>query len=512
MRHAIRVYAALSIAAGLLLALGAGAAAQTQIPPFPGFDEYVERLMADWEVPGLAVAVVRGDSVVFARGYGLREIGTGDRVDENTVFAIASITKSFTSAGVGMLVDEGRLAWDDRAAAHLPKLEFGDPWVTRVFTVRDMLSHRSGLERGDWLWFGTEYDRDDVVHHIRYLNPVGGFRAVYGYSNNMYIAAGQMIAALTGASWDDFTIRRIFQPLGMTRSNTSVRHLAGMENVAMPHEKVDGRMRRVPHGNLDNEAPGGAINSSVMDMTQWIRLQLGGGTVDGRTLIQQATLEETQTPQTLIPITDAHRKSYPDIHFLTYGLGWEILNYRGERLVQHSGAFDGMRSRMAMVPDQRLGFIILTNRGWGNASMDVLRNAILDAYLGAPPHDWNTAFLTRIRGDEESALAYERRVEAERIPGTRPSLPLTGYAGRYADDAFGPATVTEHDGRLAITLGPRHTGDLEHWHHNTFRAVWRGPTMGWSLVTFDFAHDGSITQMHVGGVRTYRRVGDQPGG
>ncbi len=193
----------------LVLVVPAAAPVLAQQASFQALDAYVEKAMRDWEVPGAAIAIVRNDSVIFARGYGVRELGS-PHVDENTVFAIASITKSFTSAGVGMLVDEGKVAWDHQAVRHLPDLQFADPWMTREFTVRDMLSHRSGLERGDWLWFGTDYDRAGVVQHLRYLRPVGGFRAVYGYSNNMYIAAGQMINEVSGTSWDDFIKQRIF--------------------------------------------------------------------------------------------------------------------------------------------------------------------------------------------------------------------------------------------------------------------------------------------------------------
>lgn len=495
----------------VLAALAAAAPAPAQQAPLQGFDAYVEKALRDWEVPGAAVAVVRGDSVVFARGYGVRELGKPERVDENTVFVIASITKSFTSAAVGMLVDEGKVAFDEPAARYLPDLQLPDPWVSREFTVRDMLAHRSGLERGDWLWHGTAFDRAEVVRRLRHLRPVGPFRTTYGYSNNMYIAAGQMVAGVTGKSWDDVMKERIFRPLGMTRSNTSVLDLPALDNVASPHEKLEGRLRVVPPGNLDNEGPGGSINSSVMDMTRWIRLQLAGGAFGGTRLLDSATLRQAHTPQTLMPITAAHHVYYPDVHFLTYGLGWEILDYRGEKLVHHGGAFDGMRARLAMLPEKDLGVIILTNRGWGNLLAEVLRNRVLDAYLGVPARDWSAEYLAWARKEAAEGEAYERRVAAARIRGTKPALPLAGYTGTYADEAFGAGTVRLENGRLVMTLGPRHTAELEHWHHDTFRAAWRNPALGWSLVTFGFDHDGAVKEVDVGGVRTYRKVAG-PGG
>jgi hypothetical protein len=187
-------------------------------------------------------------------------------------------------------------------------------------------------------------------------------------------------------------------------------------------------------------------------------------------------------------------------------MGWEILNYRGQKVVQHSGAFDGMRARLSMIPEKNVGFVILTNRGWGNTMDAALRNRLLDILLGAPERDWSTEYLARAKQEVADAEAYERKIRAERIPGTRPSLPLQGYVGSYRDEAFGTITVTQEGGRLVMKLGPRHTGDLEHYHHNTFWATWRNPALGWSLVTFSFAHDGSVTGVDVGGVRTYRRV------
>ncbi|HSH44491.1 MAG TPA: serine hydrolase domain-containing protein, partial [Longimicrobiales bacterium] len=295
---------ALALAAGLLLAAAPMAAPAQALDPAAqrALDAYVESAMADWGVPGVAIAVVKDDQVVMARGYGEREVGSGEPVDENTVFAIASITKSFTSAAMGMLVEEGRVAWDDPVTEHLSGFQLADPWVTREFTIRDLLSHRAGVERGDWLWFGTDYDRDEVVHHLRYLRPVADFRADYGYSNNMYIAAGQLIAEVTGTNWDDFVTRRIFEPLGMRRSNTTVRALPAMDNVAAPHEELNGALTTVPPGNLDNEGPGGSINSSVAQMAQWIRLMLNGGEVDGRRLLDSATIAEIHSPHVVIPV------------------------------------------------------------------------------------------------------------------------------------------------------------------------------------------------------------------
>lgn len=464
--------------------------------------------MREWEVPGLAIAVVKDDAVVFARGYGVREMGRPERVDENTVFAIASITKSFTSASVGMLVDEGKVRWDDPVTQHLPSFQLGDPWVTREFTVRDLLSHRSGLERGDWLWFGTSYDRDDVVSHLRYLQPIAGFRGAYGYSNNMYIAAGQLVAAVSGKSWDDFVAERIFQPLGMTRTNTSVLDLPSLNNVAIPHEKLDGRVQRVAHGNLDNEGPGGSINSSVAQMAQWMRLQLSGGSFEGRRLLDSSTVKEIHAPQTIIRFDAQEAALYPGVHFMAYGFGWRLQDYRGHMLVHHGGAFDGMRAHLALIPEERLGLVILTNLGRGHDLHGALRNRILDAYLSARPRDWSTEYLAHVRSAREQSEAGERQWDAARVLGTHPSLPLDRYAGTYVDPGFGEAIITQDGDGLIVRLGPRHTGRLQHWHYETFIATWDNPLLGRSAITFPVDAEGKVPEMDVRGLRSYRRAAD----
>jgi CubicO group peptidase (beta-lactamase class C family) len=473
-------------------------------------DRYIERAMRDWEVPGLAIAIVRRDSVLLAKGYGVRELGQSRPIDEHTLFSIASCTKAFTATAAGMLVDDGKLSWDDPVITHLPHFQTSDPWVTREFTMRDLLAHRSGLERGDFLWFGTDYDRDAVVRHLRYLAPVAGFRSTYGYSNNMYITAGQVIAAISGRAWDDVVRERIFGPLGMTRSNTSVRDLAGADNVAMPHEVITGQVRPVPYRSLDNEAPGGAINSSVVEMSRWIRLQLAGGVFEGKRLVHAATLAETHAPQTIIRVTPEAEKAYPGVHFMAYGMGWQLQDYRARKLVQHNGAIDGMRAVVAMLPEEGIGLVILANKGRGNRLHDALRNRILDALLGAPPRDWSTEYLEESKRDEARVVTAQKELEQKRVKGTSPSLPLEKYAGQYAHRAYGTATVTLERGKLVVRLGPVHTGDLEHWHYDTFRTVWRNPYLGSEPINFVLDAGGNVEEMRLPGFATFRRVTATP--
>jgi CubicO group peptidase (beta-lactamase class C family) len=491
------------IASSLLaLCLAAAPSVVAQTAPPPGLDAYVERAMRAWHVPGVAIAIVVNDSVVLAKGYGVRELGKPDPVDAHTLFAIGSNTKLFTATAIGMMVDAGRMAWDEHATTYLPGFQLYDPWVTREITIRDLLSHRSGLgRRGDNLWYGSPYDRDEVLRRIRYLRPNTSFRSAYGYQNIMFLAAGQALAAAAGMRWDDVIAQRIFAPLGMRESNTSVEALRGERDVATPHLILPTGVRAVPWRNIDNVAPAGSINSSVSDMAQWLRLLLGNGTYAGRQLVRAPTLAEIESPQTIVP--SRPDTLFPSTHFTMYGLGIGMRDYLGRKVLAHSGGIDGMLSEVRVVPEARLGFVILTNAE-GHMLGPALAMRIIDAYLGAAPRDWSAVYLAmfqRARAQEDSA---EKALAAARVPGTRPSLPLERYVGTYADTMYGTATVALERGALVVRYGPAFTGDLEHWHYDTFRVRWRDPRAETGFVTFELGAAGTVTHMNVDGLADFR--------
>ena len=282
----LRVVAALALLAGPV-------EAQT---PLAGLDAYVERALRDWDVPAVAVAVVKDDRVVLAKGWGERQRGEGGTVDANTIFAIGSTSKAFTSAALAMLVDEGRISWDDPVTTHLPGLQLFDPFVTRELTIRDLLSHWSGLPRGDRLWYASGNTRAEILHRVRHLEPSWSFRSTYGYQNLMFLAAGEVVTAETGIAWGDFVAERIFRPLGMRRTTSSTLPLAGMENVASPHVWIDGVVRPVAWRNLDNVGPAGSINSSFAEMAEWLRLQLAEGVYGGQRLLSEESIRQMRTP------------------------------------------------------------------------------------------------------------------------------------------------------------------------------------------------------------------------
>ena len=483
--------------------------ARTSAPtrnPLSGLDAYVERAMKEWHVPGLAIAIVKDDSVVYSKGFGVREVGKADRVDSHTLFAIGSNTKSFTSAAIAIMVDRKKMRWDDKVTTYLPDLQLYDPYVTRELTIRDALSHRSGLGRqGDLLWYGSSYDRDEILRRVRYLKPNSSFRSAFGYSNIMFLAAGQSLAAAAGESWDDAIISEIFRPLGMTESNTSVDSLRGKADVATPHS-IDGTgATPIPWRKLDNMAPAGSINSSVSDMTHWIRMQLDTGMYGGKKIISAKSLNETHSPQTII--ASPPDTLFPSNHFSSYGMGWVLQDYLGHELVWHNGGIDGMLSEVRLVPEEKLGFVILTNADGHNMN-PAISYRIIDAYLGAPARDWSSIFLAQQKKAEVAQAAAEKQMDSARAKNTKPSLPLERYAGTYADSMYGNATVKLEAGKLVVRYGPTFEGDLEHWHYDTFRALWRNKRLGTSFVTFALDARGRVTDMDVDGLADFGVVRD----
>lgn len=489
----------------LLVTVVSGQPARAQDAPLGGFDEYVNKALSDWDVPGVAVAVIKGDQVVFAKGYGVRKLGDAAPVNERTLFAIGSSSKAFTAASVAMLVDEGKLKWDDPATKYLPGFELYDPYVTRELTVRDLLSHRSGLERGDFLWYGTEYDRDEILRRARYLKPTWSLRSTFGYQNLMYLAAGQLVARVSGKSWDEFTRQRFFTPLGMTASSTSIKDLKNSDNVAAPHSKIDNNVTPVPWRNIDNIAPAGSINSNVVDMAQWVRLQLGQGSFQNQRLISSGAVKEMHTPQTVMRTDPPYSLFYPEAHFLNYGLGWFLSDYKGRKLVDHGGAIDGMRALVALIPEEKLGLVVLSNRG-GTILPVALMYRIFDAYLGvAPGRDWNADLLKSVKSLEAQGEEAAKKSEAGRIKDTKPTHAPEQYAGTYKNDLYGDVKVTHENGKLNLRFGPAFTSDLEHWHYDTFRAKFPGATVANAFVTFALNAQGKIDNaiLNLPGVAEY---------
>ena len=489
--------AAVPLAAGL---------AQAPPPPLRGFDSYIESALRAWDVPGLAIAVVKNDSVVWARGFGVRELGRPEPVDARTIFANASTTKAFTAALVGMEVDAGVMTWDDRLTRWLPGLRLYDPYASAELTLRDAMSHRSGLGRADGLWYGSTLSRGEILRRLQFEQPSWSFRSTYGYNNNMFIAVGEALAAATHRSWDDLIRERILVPLGMTSTSTSVSALAGRDDVARPHAWRDGRTVAIPWRNFDNVGPAGSLNSNVTDMAQWVRLHLGDGVYDGRRLLSHAAIREMRRPNMPQRPDERTDSLLPEIHVRAYTMGWAVHDFRGRLVQVHDGALDGMRARVALMPEEHLGVVMFANSDQAGLLLQSLAYRVFDAYTGNLRRDWAADFLAYLQESRRREAADERRQDSTRARGTQPSHALDAYAGTYRDSLYGAVTIALENGALVARLGDWAQGDLEHWHYDVFRITWRDQEFGKDFVRFNTGFDGKVASLTIQDMDDFGRV------
>jgi CubicO group peptidase (beta-lactamase class C family) len=483
----------------LLLALLALSGIVSAAPPdVDSLDEYFSEAREDWKVPGMAVAIIKNGQILLAKGYGVKEMGKPDPVDADTLFAIASNSKAFTAAAISILVDEGKLNWDDRVRNYLPYFRLYDPYVSNEIRIRDLLCHRSGLGTfsGDLLWYLTDYSAEEVVRRARFLAPQGVFRGDYGYSNLMFIAAGEVIRKVSGNSWSDFVSTRILEPLDMKRTLTSAKEISRSCNVASPHSNLFGELSVFPWVSWEASAAAAGIISSANDMAKWIELQLRAGTAPAEEIFSEESNRIMRTLHLSLPVSSASRKLYPSTHFRGYGLGWSLFDYLGKKVVTHGGAYDGMFSRVALVPEENIGIVILTN---GTTSLQTaLMYRFLDSFLSGEGEDWSKVYLELARRRGEAKLQKVQKLKNRRSVGTSPSLEPGAYTGTYGGDLYGEAKVWLEDGKLVLQLqpAPELIGDLTHWHYDTYRIQWRRdfPWFGDGTVQFLFNKYGDVTE------------------
>jgi CubicO group peptidase (beta-lactamase class C family) len=461
-------------------------------------DAYVRRGVEEWRIPGLAIAVVKDDSVVFAKGYGVRELGKPGAVDARTRFAIGSTTKAMTAVALGMLVDEGKVRWDEPVISYLPGFRVGDPYVTRELTVRDLLTHRGGLGNADQLWASADYSTEEITRRVATIAPAYSLRSRFIYQNVMYAVAGEVIEAASGVPWETFVRTRIFAPLGMTGTEATIAALAGQANVATPHMELADTIRPVTNRPVDAVGPAGSVWSSVADMAKWARFILDSGRVGGKRLLSDASFREIVSPQVIAPREIYSTMSLVRPHFFTYGLGWFLHDYKGQAVAMHTGSIDGMSAIIGLIPERRLGVYVLANLDHAELR-HALMYRVFDMYSGNPPRDWSKELLALYAGLERQADSARRHQEQRRVADTRPSLPLERYAGTYTNQTYGNAVVTVRQGALHFAFGRGRVGTLTHWHYDAFQAQWDDVRMRPSLVTF--APDGT------GGVSSARAFG-----
>lgn len=490
------------LGAGLaLIAVHAAVAAQA---PLADLDAYVHDAMTQWKVPGLAVAVVKDGEVVLARGYGVRELGKPERVDADTLFDIGSNTKAFTAAALGTLVSAGKLKWDDRVVGRVPGFRLDSPYVTEEITLRDLLSHRSGYCDPFPMWYTSDDTTANIIDRLQYQEATFGFRAHFCYDNAMYMVASQFVPAVTGESWDRYVAAQLFAPLGMTRTVSTAAAVAAASDVARPHGEVDGKVQVIqPYwaNNMDVFGPVGGINSSASDMSHWLLMLLADGRYHGNKVLDSSIIRDMETPQSLIQ-SDSDLEGWlhaqtPDTQFYTYGLGFFLQDYEGHKLVWHAGDIDGMASALALVPDEHLAVVALSNMNENRAPEGVVFE-VLQSYLGLPHRDVSAALHAYIQKEEARSAAASRKLAAAGRAGSNPSRPLADYAGSYSDPFYGTARIALEGGHLVLHLGnPMFVGDLDGWNGNTFRVRWQYHFYGKTYVTFDIDALGNPTRLSI---------------
>lgn len=475
------------------------------------FDAEVERVRQTFDVPGIAIAIVQDGRIVLERGYGVREIGKPEPVDAHTLFAIASNTKAFTATALEMLAEDGKLDMNDRVIDHLPWFRMGDAYVTREMRIRDLLAHRSGLSlgAGDLLfWPPTDYSTREVVERLRNVPVNGQFRGQYAYDNILYAAAQLVIESASGMSFSDFLQSRIFTPLGMRETRYNGKKLQAGDKVATGHAKPDfgPKLQTMPVLAWDNVAGAGGLYSSVHDLGKWMQVQLAGGVISGtgEKAERLFSAERQQAMWTMLTPIPVRPVPVPELqpmrpNFQGYGEGWMLSDYRGDKLVWHTGGWPGMVSRLTLVPEKKLGVVVLTNQEVG-AAFHALTYRALDMMLGHPAHDWVGAYEKAVAHTDAQADASWQKLLAARDARSRPSLPLARYAGIWRDAWYGDVEIRQSGNtlRMQFSRTPALAGRLEHWQHDSFIVRWDERSLNAdAFVYFALEPDGSISQMRM---------------
>lgn len=468
--------------------------AQT-IPSFisDSLDSYVNRALEHWQIPGAAVLVVKDGKIVVAKGYGVKELGTNDKVDENTLFMIGSNTKAFTGTLLAMLEYEQKLKLEDKVVKFLPEFRMKDTWVTNNLNLIDIITHRMGLEtfQGDFMYWSSDLTEDQVIEKFGKLTPKYDFRTKYGYTNAGYAIASKIIHQVTGEEWKDFLREKILFPLNMNRTTALSVEFAKSDNIAKPHTIVDGKTILLPFENIDNMAACGSMGSSVKEMSNWIIAQLDSGKLNGEQIIPYKVIERTRQPQTIVRRA---RHPFNTTHFVLYGLGWVLEDYEGREIISHTGGVNGFVTSVTLVPEEKLGVVVLTNTDQ-NLFYQMLKWEIIDSYLELPYRNYNDFGLQRVnKANEEKYKQINVWRDSVKM-NLRTELPIDEFVGRYKHDVYGFAELKKIAQNSSLELKPEleltlehHSkikGKLEYIGNNRFLCTYSDPTYGIKVFPFE---------------------------
>ncbi len=477
----------------LFLAVAAAAQATATASPQPlqGIEPLANQLRAEWKTPGLAVGVVRDGQVVLATGYGFRDQEKSLPVTTKTIFPIGSTSKSFTALALAILNDQHKLDWDDRVREHLPTFTLADPVASERATLRDLLLHRTGLARHDLVWYSSNFTRKQLIDRLPYLAMSHDFRSTFQYNNLMYMTAGYLAGEVSGQGWEQLVRKSILDPLQMSSTNFSDAESEKSVDHALPYSEHGGVAKRIPFKPADAIGPAGGINSNIDDLLHYVLMLLANGQYDGKQIVSVTNLKEIQSPQILM----GQPSRYPELSDPAYGMGWVIQTYRGHRYVWHNGGIDGFYTLIALLPDDHIGVVVLSNN-LVRPPAECLTRSIFDRLLGLPPVDWDA----RYKKDDEAAKKAEKEADqkefADRVPGTHPSHPLTDYAGTYENPGYGTVTIALSGDALHFTLNEL-SSPLEHYHYDVFNTPQGDEILSGLKLRFGTGMNGKIESVSI---------------
>jgi CubicO group peptidase (beta-lactamase class C family) len=467
------------------------------------FDTYVQATLKQWEVPGAGVAVVKDGKVIYLKAIGTRDLNTGAPANTETLFSIGSTTKAMTAVCLGILVDEGKLDWNDPVMKYLPEFQLYEPYVTKELKVRDLLLHNSGVGNTDYLWGSMNIPEDEILRRMRMVKPTYSFRGGFIYQNIFYIAAGKVIEKVSGQNWHQFIQARIFQPLGMTRTATKLKNIKD-DNYTKPHYRLQGKIQVIGYTNDDEVSAAGSVWSSIADMSKWTLCMLDSSKYPGGRLLKPLTWAEMFKPHTFVTASQFYpTQQLTKPNWMTYGLGWFQQDYKGHKINYHTGSLAGLIALHAQLPDASLGYYFL-----GNLDHAEVRHALMykafDLFSLGGTRDWSTeikTLYTDLNDRQEKQLAS---LEAQRVKDTRPSLPLSDYAGKYTDPLYGTVEVSVQGNGLRINMNGIETGTVEHWNFDSFYGPWDKSWYGKFVVQFKLTVFGKVESLMLDGAEFKR--------
>jgi len=453
-------------------------------------DEFINSIMKEWKVPGLSIAIVKGDSIILLKGYGYRDIANKKPVTTSTLFGIASCSKAFTCAGLGILVDKEKLTFGKNVKEIIPDFELLDKYAADHMTVRDLVTHQSGLARHDRLWYMSPFSRSEMLHRLRFLDMNRDLHQSYQYNNLMFMVSGVVIEKISGETWEEFTKKNIFEPLGMKKTNCSISGLQTSDDHALPYGEIKDKVEIIPYCNLDAAGPCGSINSNAEEMSSWLIMNMNKGKYKDKQLVSEKSLKEIHSPQMI----SSKSIDNEELYYSLYGMGWGINLYRNNLMISHSGSIDGYASLVSFLPKEKLGVVILTNLE-GNLIHRTITYRIFDKYLGLEPVKWNERAREREVKNRETEAKSRGKEDSIKVKNTKPSLDLKSYTGEYENDGYGKVTIKLENGKLTLHFN-NYFYELEHYHFDIFTAI-KEDWQDRKKIKFEMDKDGKITKLHI---------------